>query len=238
MSVCVPGQASAARTSWPAGSLAGMLSEHSRSALLSLGTERVFNSGKVIIKEQDQSTHVILLCQAVVKITSSLENGRFALLGIKINGDVIGEMAALSGGPRCATVTTCGKAIVRIIPRAEFLDYLKRFPDAHFSLTCMVMHRLREGNQRRIDFTGYPSIVRLARILEELSHSYGHISGETLLLNVGLTQRDLGALVGTEEDTTRKELGKLKDQGVIRIGYRSITILDRSLLYKIAHEHD
>lgn len=238
MVVRVPEQTFSVRASWPAGSLAGMLSENSRSAMLKLGVERVFSSGEVMIREQDQSSHVVLLYQAVVKVTNSLENGRFALLGVKVSGDVVGEMAALCGGPRCATVTACGRAIVRIIPEEEFLDYLKRFPDAHFSLTRMIMHRLREGNQRRIDFMGYSSIIRLARVLEELSDSYGRTAGDGLLLDVGLTQRDLGALVGVEEGTTRKELGKLKDQGVIRTGYRSVTILDRPLLCKIAHEHD
>jgi CRP/FNR family transcriptional regulator, cyclic AMP receptor protein len=226
------------RASWPAGTLAEMLSEDSRSVLLRLGIRRVFSNGDILIREQDKSSDVILLCQAVVKVTGSLENGRAALLGIKVSGDVVGEMAALSGSPRCATVTACGRAIVRVIPKREFLDYLKEYPDAHFALTRMIMYRLREGNQRRVDFAGYPAIIRLARALEELASSYGRMVDDGLILKVGLTQRDLGALVGVEEDTTRKELGKLKDRGVIRTGYRSITILDRSMLDKIASEHD
>ena len=232
-----PVQAIRARAGWPAGSLARMLSDDSRSALFRLGARHVFGNGDILIREQDQSTHVILLCQAVVKVTASLENGRAALLGIKVSGDVVGEMAAFSGSPRSATVTACGRAVVRIIPRGEFLDYLKKFPDAHFALTRMIMHRLREGNQRRVDFAGYPAIIRLARVLEELASSYGHQTEAGLVLNVGLTQWDLGALVGVEEDTARKELAKLKDRGVIRIGYRSITILDQELLDKIAYEH-
>lgn len=227
-----------ARASWPAGSLAAMLSDEARSALFQLGVRRVVAHGDVLIREQDGSAHVILLCQAVVKVTASLENGRAALLGIMVSGDVVGEMAALSDSPRCATVTAFGHAIVRIIPRNEFLDYLKKFPDAHFALTRMIMYRLREGNQRRVDFTGYPALTRLARVLEELTGSYGRRTSGGLVLDVGLTQRDLGALVGVEEDTTRKELGKLKDRGVIKIGYRSITIVDQVLLDKIAYEHE
>jgi CRP-like cAMP-binding protein len=112
-----------------------MLSDEARSALFQLGVRRVVANGDVLIREQDDSAHVILLCQAVVKVTASLENGRAALLGIMVSGDVVGEMAALSNSPRCATVTACGHAIVRMIPRNEFLDYLKKFPDAHFALT-------------------------------------------------------------------------------------------------------
>jgi len=92
-----------ARASWPAGSLAAMLSDEARSALFQLGVRRVVANGDVLIREQDASAHVILLCQAVVKVTASLENGRAALLGIMVSGDVVGRWprsATARGAPR------------------------------------------------------------------------------------------------------------------------------------------
>ena len=123
-----PERAIHARASWPAGSLAEMLSDEARSALFQLGVRRVVANGDVLIREQDDSAHVILLCQAVVKVTASLENGRAALLGIMVSGDVVGEMAALSNSPRCATVTACGHAIVRMIPRCPVTKDLPPVP--------------------------------------------------------------------------------------------------------------
>ena len=89
-----------ARASWPAGSLAEMLSDEARTALFKLGVRRVVANGEVLIREQDDSAHVILLCQAVVKVTASLENGRAALLGIMVSGDVVGASATARGAPR------------------------------------------------------------------------------------------------------------------------------------------
>jgi CRP-like cAMP-binding protein len=227
-----------ARASWPVGSLLDMLSPDGRSTLLKLGVRHQFANGDILIREQEESSHVILLCQAVVKITASLENGRTALLGIKVSGDVVGEMAALCGNPRCATVTACGSANVRILSKDDFCRFLQDYPDAHFALTRMIMQRLRWADQRRVDFNGYPTIIRLARVLDELAGSYGRRDHDGVVFDVGLTQRELGALVGAEEDTARKELRKLKDEGVIRVGYRSITVLDQAMLTKIAYEHD
>ncbi|WP_433332340.1 Crp/Fnr family transcriptional regulator [Spirillospora sp. CA-294931] len=223
---------------WPAGSLLEMLSPDSRAALLGLGVARTVGDGEILIRELDGSTHVILLSRAIVKITASLENGRTALLGIKLSGDVVGEMAALSGDPRCATVTVCGSGQIRVISKEEFRRYLERHTDAHLALTRMIMHRLRWADQRRVDFNGYSVLIRLARVLDELARTYGRAGEKGLALEVSLTQRELGALVGAQEGTAREELGKLKEQGVIQIGYRRLTVLDQKLLNKIAYEQE
>jgi CRP/FNR family transcriptional regulator, cyclic AMP receptor protein len=228
------GPASNGTGQWSAGTLLAMLSPSSRSVLLDMGVAHRYEHGQAIIRELDDSSYVVLLCRAVVKITTCLENGRMVFLGIRVGGDLVGELAALSGEPRSATVTACGDARVRLIQSAEFRRYLHAFPDAHLALTRMVMHRLRWANQRRIDYGGYLVFVRLARVLNELADAYGRQVPDGITFDVSLTQRELGALVGAEEDTARRELRRLRDRGVIRMGYRSITILDREALRKIA----
>lgn len=221
---------------WPAGSFLDMLSPASQAALLDLGVVRTFRNGEVMLREQELSSHVVLLCDAVVKVTVNIENGRTALLGIKVGGDVIGEMAALAGEPRSATVTVCGDARVRVIQPQDFRRYLEEYPDAHLALTRMIMHTLRFADKRRVDFSGYPTVVRLARVLDELADGYGRVVPDGITFDIGLTQREIGALVGAEEDSARKELRRLRDRGVIRVGYRTITILDRQALAAIAYD--
>ncbi len=221
---------------WPAGTFLDMLSPASQDALLALGVPKLYRRGEVMLRESELSDHVVLLERAVVKATVTLENGRVALLSIKVGGDVVGEMAALSGEPRSATVTVCGDARVRVISSGQFQEYLGRYPDANPALTRMIMQTLRWADKRRIDFNGYPAFVRLARVLDELADGYGRRVPEGVTLDLGLTQRELGALVGAEEDTARKELRSLRNRGVIRMGYRTITIVDREVLSTIAYD--
>lgn len=220
---------------WPTGTYLDMLRPRSQSALLGLGVPQTYRHGEVILRESERSSHVVLLCRAVVKATVSLENGRMALLSIKVGGDVIGEMAALNDEPRSATVTVCGEAQVRVIQSDEFQHYLANFPDANLALTKMIMQTLRWADKRRVDFNGYPAFVRLARALDELAQNYGREVPDGTTLDIGLTQRELGALVGVEEDTARRELRLLRSRGVISLGYRTITVLDQEALSAIAH---
>ncbi|MFJ6676297.1 Crp/Fnr family transcriptional regulator [Actinosynnema sp. NPDC091369] len=221
-------------SAWPTGTYLATVSATGREALLRLGVQKVFRRGEALVREAERSDHVILLVQGLVKATVTLENGRVALLNVKVGGDVVGEMAFLTGKPRSATVTACVDTRTRVISAAQFTDYLTRFPAAHFDLDKMILRTLEWGEQRRMDFNGYPASVRLARVLAYLTDAYGHQGPDGIALKLNLTQGEIGSLVGVEEDTARREFRTLRDRGVITMGYRTTTIVDRDQLRKIA----
>lgn len=219
---------------WPTGTYLGTVSDAGRAALLRLGVPKQYRRGDPLVREAERSDHVILLEQGLVKATVTLENGRVALLNVKVGGDLVGEMAFLTGKPRSATVTACVDTRARVITAAEFTDFLTRFPAAHFDLDKMILRTLEWGEQRRTDFTGYPASVRLARVLAYLTDAYGHRGDGGIALKLNLTQAEIGSLVGVEEDTARREFRTLRDRGVITMGYRATTVVDRAVLRQIA----
>jgi len=89
-------------------------------------------------------------------------------------------------------------------------------------------HRLKEAEARleEIAFKGIPS--RLASLLLQLSDATG---GDTVS---GYTHQDLGEQIGTYRETTTQTLNMFKAEGLIDIGRKRITILDREGLERIA----
>ncbi|MEU4446028.1 Crp/Fnr family transcriptional regulator [Actinosynnema sp. NPDC050801] len=219
---------------WPTGTYLETVSAAGREALLRLGAPKVFRRGEPLVREAERSDHVVVLLQGLVKATVTLENGRVALLNVKVGGDLVGEMAFLTGKPRSATVTACVDTRTRVVTAAQFTDFLTRFPAAHFDLDRMILRTLEWGEQRRTDFTGYPATVRLARVLAYLTDAYGNQGDDGIALKLNLTQAEIGSLVGVEEDTARREFRTLRDRGVITMGYRATTIVDRDVLRTIA----
>jgi CRP/FNR family cyclic AMP-dependent transcriptional regulator len=226
----------AMEASWPRGTLLEVLPAVHRGELQQLGTFRRYGGDSVLLREGERSTHVLLFLSAVAKVTASLENGRMALLGIRVSGDIVGEMAAIDGGPRSATVTTCGETDLRIIRQAEFMEFLTSCPQAGIAVSGMISRRLRWANRRRVDFTGYPPRLRLVRVLVELAEAHGHTFLDGIISLRNLTQGELGAFVGADTDTIGKELRKLRDEDkVICTDYRNITICDLHALKTLAH---
>jgi len=88
--------------------------------------------------------------------------------------------------------------------------------------------RLKETEARleEIAFKGIPA--RLASFLLQAADAQGT---DTV---TGLTHQDLGEQIGTYRETTTQTLNTFKAAGLIEIGRKRITILDRAGLERIA----
>ena len=220
---------------WPAGSLLGALPALSREALLKLGAATVYKAGRRIIAEDDDSTFVVLITAGCVKVTGRLDDGREALLAIRARGDIVGEMAAFDARPRAASVIACSSLGGRVITRGDFLRYLRTHPEANLAINRMLGERLRQANRRRLDFAGCEAPVRIARVLIEISETYGRSSPDGLRSGVRLAQHELGTLSGTSRETVEKTLRGLRGRGILVTRYREFTVVNREALYAFAH---
>jgi CRP/FNR family transcriptional regulator, cyclic AMP receptor protein len=213
---------------WPPGTFLGNLESASRetmAALLRLGDPRKYDPGEVLLLEGERSRHVVLLLSGFVKVTAGTPEGDNVLLAIRGRGDMLGDMAAIDMEPRSATVTASYDVQGRHIERRELLAFLEEYPVAHHVLTRTVSVRLRVANRRRMEFSGYPVRVRLARVLIELADSYGQDSSVGRVIDVGLTQRELATLVGAKTESVQVALRRLRQRGIVFTDYRRLTVL-------------
>lgn len=219
---------------WPPGSLLGRLPPATRYRLLELGTPLTVGPAEHLIREGQIGSHMVLLRQGLTKVTAALANGRQALLAIRVSGDILGEIAALNGTPRSATVTTCGPVAVNVIHMRQWRPFLHECPEAALAIAGIAAARFRWANQRRLDFAGYPAKVRLARILTELTEAYGTPVPGGWTVGVTLTQPELASLCGAAEPTAEKALRELRRAGVLDTGYRQIVVRDVAALRRLA----
>ncbi|ADU09128.1 transcriptional regulator, Crp/Fnr family [Micromonospora sp. L5] len=218
---------------WPPGSLLNCLAPPVRAALLSIGTAIEVEAGDRILREGDEGSHMVLLRRALTKVTVNLADGRQALLAIRVSGDVVGEISALAGTSRTATVTSCSNGMINVIHRRDWYPFLQNHPEAALALAGTTAARFRWANQRRVDFASYPAKVRLARVLAELSATHGEPVPGGRTLGVMLTQTELATLSGAAEPTVEKALRELRQAGTLETGYRQITIRDLAALRRI-----
>jgi len=221
-----PEGASGGGGTWPPGSLLGELSESARSRLFSLGAKRQYaDSGRILIREGENSGLVFLLLAGMVKVSGATDGGE-ALLAIRIAGDVVGELSALDGRPRLATVTTAGAVLARVIGPGEFRGFLARNPDIALAVTRQVADKLRSATARRIDFGTSNVATRFARVLLELADRYGERTPAGTVIRCPLTQTELATLAAASEPTIQRVLRQLRADGVVTTGYRGTTVLD------------
>lgn len=204
--------------------------------LAGLGVLTRYERGEVLFSQGADPDSVVLLLRGRVKVVAVTENGHESLLALRGPGDVVGEMAAIDGGKRSATVTTLEPVTGVAVPVAVFQAYVHARPAAAAALLGMLADRLRESDRLRAGFGAYGTAVRLARRLLDLADEHGTpmVDG-SVALYVGLTQQDLAASIGASRESVGRDLAMFRENAMVSRQRRPIVIADVAALREFTH---
>ncbi|MEV4352602.1 Crp/Fnr family transcriptional regulator [Actinoplanes sp. NPDC049596] len=221
---------------WPPGTFLGGLTPAVADELVGMSARHRYESGRPILREGALGTHVVVLESGFVKVTTAVE-GFATLLGIRLPGELVGEIGALTGSPRNATVTACGVVHAGVITKAAFEGFLRRHPPASTLVMAMIARQLSWANRRRSDFAAFPAHLRLARLLAEIAETCGRERPDgSVEIAVPLSHPELAAMIAVSRATVQKAVQELRGDGLIATAYRRIVILDMKGLTHLVSE--
>ncbi|GIE94632.1 Crp/Fnr family transcriptional regulator [Paractinoplanes rishiriensis] len=220
---------------WAPGTFLGGLSPSVAEELLGLGARRRYRAGLSILREGVLGSHVVVLEAGFAKVTTAVE-GCETLLGIRLPGDLIGEIGTLTGSPRNATVTACGTVYAVVVTRVGFEEFLRRHPEASSLVMAVIARQLTWANRRRSDFAAFPAHIRLARLLVEIAEVCGRpLPDGSIQIVVPLSQPELAAMIAIARATVQKAVNELRTRHLIGTAYRRIVVLDLAGLTRLAY---
>ena len=141
---------------------------------------------------------------------------------------LFGEMALLGTKMHNTFAEAVEDCLICVMSRTDLERLILSKPQVALRILEVTGKRLREAEERleNMAFKGIPA--RLASLLLRLSREQ---DSNTI---TGLTHQDLAESVGTYRETATQVLNDLKSQGLIEIGRKRITILDREGLEEVA----
>ncbi|GGT34049.1 Crp/Fnr family transcriptional regulator [Streptomyces purpureus] len=199
--------------------------------VLRLGTPASKEPGELLLREEEESRHVLLILDGWVKVALPDSDGRGVLLSLRGPGSVVGELAAIDGHPRLARVTAGSRVRLRVITREAFLRHLESAPGAALALLGVVADRLRASDRSRLRTAVRDTPDRLAALLLELL-AYGSGQGPvpTRTPPVGLTQTELADALGVSPRTAARALRTLREEGAVETRRRAVVVLSPAKL--------
>ncbi len=171
-------------------------------------------AGTVLLRQGEQSTHVLALASGSVTVSLRGSSGNPTLLAFRHVGELLGDLGVLTRTPRTATVTAATDCLVHIIPAATFLDHVAE----HGLLSQLLAHavtRIREAEQVRLELAADNVPARLASMLSRLlaTAPREHLGSKT----VNLTQADLAQLIGASRNAVGSALKKWRLRGWLQV---------------------
>lgn len=211
------------------------LSDADLALLHERGVRRRFAKGAALFHERQVSDRVMFVFEGRVKIVSVAEDGRETVLAFRGPGEVLGELSAIDGQPRSASVIAVDPVEALVLPSADFRAFLERTPRATLFLLERLITRLREADLKRIEFGTSDTIGRVAARLVELADRYGRADGTGgRVIDLPITQEELASWVGSSREGVNKALHTLRGLRWVETERRAITVLDMEALRRRA----
>jgi CRP-like cAMP-binding protein len=193
-------------------------------ALRAHAVARHFARGATIVHEGEVPGRVVVIERGYAKVTATTEDGKDVVLAFRGPGDVLGEVAALSGLPRSATVRVLDPIDALAIPIGDFEALLDRHPRVALELLKVVIARLREADRQQFEFAAYHTLGRIARRLVELAERFGEPCDAGVQISLRITQDELAGWAGASREATSKALHDLRELGLLDTQRRRVTV--------------
>ena len=178
----------------------------------------------------DPSSSVYLLKKGRVKIANTAPSGKEVTFEILEPGEVFGELEVLEDAPRSTSAEALDDTLICVIPRKDFDQYLAMHPNVTVKLTKLIGLRLRKIQSRVEDLVFRDVPARLAHLLVELGKTDGVTDKQGIRLKAKLTHQEMANLIGCSRETVSATMGHFRDQGLIHVDGRTITIVNEKRL--------
>ena len=185
------------------------------------------SKGTIVLNQDDDSREVLFVRCGRVRVVQFTSTGREIGFAEITAGGHVGELAAIDGGPRSASVIAVTDTVTASLPAGDFLQLLRDAPELAINLLKAMARAIRGTNVRVHDLR---SLTAAGRIVHELLRlaGRGRTSGNLgrIKLQPAPTQSEIAASAGTTRETVARTLGELEKRRLVARGSRSLELLN------------
>jgi CRP-like cAMP-binding protein len=203
---------SAASLTFP---LFGALTSEDSAALKPLLRPRRYDAGRIMFQRGDPADEVFLLTAGQLRISVCSADGRELAFRVANPGDMVGEIGVLDDSARTADVTALRRSEVLVLSRADLRRLLTSRPDMAMGVIRFLCRRLRDTSDQLEALALQRIEARLAGFLLRLAGGSGTHRDEAEL-TLGISQSEIGALIGASRPKVNGAFSALEEQGAIR----------------------
>lgn len=197
---------------------------------------RRYASGEQIIDRSSDSRDVFFVIGGAVRVVIYSLSGREIALDDITAGGVFGELAALDGSPRSASVMAIGETTVASMTADQFLRVLREHPDVALALMRRLATVIRVSGARILDLSTlgannrvHADLLALCRTAEVTREGHARIRPIPV-------HSDIAARVSTTRETVARVLNDLSRQGIVRRDADALVVLDVERLRDLVEE--
>lgn len=192
---------------------------------------RRYAAGASILERDSPGRDVFFVLEGRVRVVTVSPAGREVILAEIGPGGHVGELAAVDGGPRSASVVAASPCLVGALDGPTFRAVLARHPEVSLRLLVELAALVRAADLKILELVTTGAVGRLCALL--LREARPDRSGPLVVAELP-TQEVLAAEVGTTRETVGKIMVQLARAGLVRRVRRTLHLLEPERLRALA----
>ena len=190
---------------------------------------RSYRKNQIIFLEEETGNYMYLVLSGKVKVAKAGTGGKETILAIHRAGDFFGEMSLLDGKTAPATVSAMEDAKIISVSGSDFHKYLMHNERVLLQIINVLCSRLRQVWQTQ-SMSSSAAEARIRNGILELAKRHGIRDAVGTIIDLKITHQELAEMVGTSRETVTRVLARLRDEGIIQVDHRRITLIDSKAL--------
>ncbi len=211
------------------------LTQSERHELASRCRWRRVRAQEEVIRSGSDDHDAYFIIEGRVRVVDCWQVGReisFQDLGA---GECFGELSAIDGQPRSASVVALVDTLLAGLPSRSFLDLLGKSPEVALVLMSRLARMVRQANERVMNITAlgarnrvYSELLRLARATVQENNS--------AVVNPAASHGEIASRISTTRETVARVLSELSKLAIVRRRNDALVIHDLQRLVDLAKE--
>jgi CRP/FNR family cyclic AMP-dependent transcriptional regulator len=211
-------------------SLAGVklfagLDYEARHAIAQVCKGAEFEPDEVIVSHRDTGSDVFFIISGEVTVSAISVNGKRITYHDKCAGDMVGELAAIDGQPRCAHVRAKTGCLTATVSQADFMHMLTEYPQVAVKALRSLTGQVRELSERVFEFGALRVNNRIHVELLRYAMS-ADVKDSSRVIAPAPTHADIACRVSTHREAVTRELNRLVKVGLLSKEKDAIVVRD------------
>jgi CRP-like cAMP-binding protein len=188
-------------------------------------------AGQRIIDFGSDSRDVFFVVDGAVSVVNFSLSGREVAFATVETGDCFGELAAIDGRPRSASVVAIKDTLIATMPSSSFLKLLQERVEVTFKVLKHLSHMVRAGDVRIMELSTLAATQRVYAELLRMCQPDAAVPSLWVVRSLP-PLREIASRVSTTRETAARALSQITAAGLVRRKGRNLYLMDRAKLEK------
>lgn len=188
-------------------------------------TWRRFKADEQIIDKLGDTKDVLFIADGRVRVVDYSHSGREVNLDELHAGEFFGELAAIDGKPRSATVVALTDTLLAVMPADIFRTMVTQHPALALTIMRWLAKIVRVSTGRIMNLSTVAAHDRVRGELARMARRSRKADGTARISPIPI-HSDIASRISTTRETVAREFGDLTRRGLIKREQDTLVVLD------------